>query len=94
MNSIYYQLLHSPNRDELNVYYFLCNELLVKQRSHFINLLSLVPNESPLYQFVAILESNNEYQSDLNRIITTMDIETKRYLYIIFMNCINSGTSL
>jgi len=94
MNSIYYQLLHSPNRDESNVYYFLCNELISKNRSHFINIVALVPNESPLFRLVDILEKNEEYKEFLEKLIVTMDKETKRYLYIIIMNCINSGTSL
>lgn len=91
MNSIYYQLLHSPNRVISNIYYFLCNELLSKKYSHFINLLSLVPNDSPLFLLYRKLEQNEEYQEYLELLVNTMDRETKRHLYIIIMNCINSG---
>jgi hypothetical protein len=55
---------------------------------------ALVPNESPLFRLVDILEKNEEYKEFLEKLIVTMDKETKRYLYIIIMNCINSGTSL
>jgi hypothetical protein len=94
MKSVYNQLLHSPNRNTTNVYYYLCNLFITLHREQFKNIISLVPPTSPVYELFILLDQNEPYEEKLDELTHMIDSPdhslTRYFLYTVITNCINS----